>query len=150
MPLAIHTLPTSTLHMVQVLFLSIMPVLWIAHESKTKKNPKLIHTRLASALNVHLIKKKNVPLELQSIISDRSGEEPIYVVAKDDIELAKILMFLDIVTSVAKKKFGSRARVENVVPAEMRVFTAGEDVRLELKKISRENIKGAKQEAAYF
>ena len=134
MPLAIHTFPTSALHTLQMIFLSIMPVLWIAHESKTKKNPKLIHTRLASALNVHLTKNKNVPLELQGIISNYSGREPIYVVAKDDVELAKILMFLDIVTSVAKKKFGSRARVENVVPAKMRVFTAGEDVRLELEK----------------
>ena len=48
----------------QVIFLSIMPALWIAHENKTKKDATLIHTTLASALNVHLIKKKDVPNHL--------------------------------------------------------------------------------------
>lgn len=49
------------------------------------------------------MKKKNIPVELQTIIRGHSGREPIYLVAKDDIELAKILMFLGIITSVAKK-----------------------------------------------
>ncbi|ASJ08580.1 hypothetical protein A3L11_04760 [Thermococcus siculi] len=125
-------------HILQVIFLSIMPALWIAHESKTKEDPKLIHTRLASALMIHLMKRKNIPLETQGIISDRSGGEPIYVVAKDDIELAKILMFLDVITSVAKKKFGSRARVEDVVPAKIRIFTTREDVFLKRDRKYRE------------
>jgi len=141
MSLVVSLSLTGVSHVLQTLFLSIMPVLWIAHESKTKKDPTLIHSRLANALTVHLIKKKNVPLEMQGTISNYSGREPIYVVAKDDVELAKILMFLDIVTSVAKKKFGSRARVEDVVPAEMRVFTAGKDVRLELKKYREKILK---------
>ncbi len=48
----------------QVIFLSIMPALWIAHENKTKKDATLIHTTLASALMIHLIKKKDVPNHL--------------------------------------------------------------------------------------
>ena len=43
MLLTVHQLPFDMVHL-QALLFSIMPVLWIAHEKKIKKNPKIVHT----------------------------------------------------------------------------------------------------------
>ncbi|ASJ04015.1 hypothetical protein [Thermococcus barossii] len=71
------------------------------------------------------------------------------MVAKNDVELAKILMFLDIVTSIARKKFGSTAKVESAIPVDMRLLSMKEDLDLKFDKKYREKTEEARKKAPY-
>ncbi|WP_167730305.1 hypothetical protein [Thermococcus sp. GR6] len=50
--------------------------------------------------------------------------------AKDDVELAKILMFFDLIAAIARKKFQFDGRVEGIIPPTLHVHTLHEDLEL--------------------
>ncbi|MDK2915267.1 MAG: hypothetical protein PWQ79_2182, partial [Thermococcaceae archaeon] len=69
---------------------------------------------------------------------DHYGGERINVVAKNDIELAKIFLFFDLISAISRNKFGFNGDAEGLVPAHINVAATGEEDRLKWNKKFRE------------
>ena len=114
---------------------------WIVHDKKNRilpENPSRIHFRISIAMRDYLKKKKNIHLPLQIKLLDHYGGERINVVAKNDVELAKIYLFFDLIGAIARKKFGFDGEAEGLVPPHINVFATGEEDRLRWDKRFRE------------